>query len=148
MGTPSCAEDRFQLLHIQAGPRSVDQPLKDLFHLLTSMKDQVAAVLDLVDRVLVAKPAALLFVQIQRKTETGAVDPSLAALTQSPYRPGLGQGVCDFCQLGGLGDEGETFSPLCEGDPGLTALAGHILMAIQNDLRTERRMAMSMWPAK
>src|SRR4029453_2620248 len=141
MGTCFDAEDRLELFDVQAGPRSVDQPLKDLFHLSTAAKDEVAAVLDLVDRIPIAESAVLLLVQIQPKTHTGAVDPSLADLTEPPYRPGLEQGVCDLCQICGLGDDGETVSLFCERDPCFLALAGHVFMAIQNDLRTERRMA-------
>src|SRR5215510_3849953 len=141
IGTGFDAEDRFQLFDIQARPRSVDQPLKDLFHLATAAKDEIAAVLDLVDRVVVVKPAALLFLQVQPKTQTGAVDPSLADLTQPPYRPGFGQGVCDLRQVFRFGNKGEAVPLLGERNPGVAALAGYILMAIQNDLRTEGRMA-------
>jgi len=63
------------------------------------------------------KPAVLLFLQIQRKTEAGTVDPALADLTQTPYSPGIGQGVCDLRQVCGLINNGETVSFFCEGMP-------------------------------
>ena len=63
------------------------------------MEDEIAAIFDLIDRVLVVKPAVLLFLQIQGKTKAGTVDPALADLAQPPYSPGIGQGVCDFRQV-------------------------------------------------
>ncbi len=58
------------------------------------MKDQITAALDLIDGVVVAKPAPLLAFQIQGETPTGAIDPALSDLAQMPYSPDLGQGVC------------------------------------------------------
>ena len=85
------------------------------------MEDEIAAVFNLIDRVLVVKPAVLLFLQIQRKTEAGTVDPALADLTQAPYSPRIGQGLCDFGQVCGLADDSETVSLLCKVDGSLLA---------------------------
>jgi len=79
--------------------------------------------------------------QIQRKTEAGTIDPALADLTQPPYSPGIGQGVCDFRQVCGLVNDGETVSFFCEGNPLFLCLAGDVFMAIQHDLCSERGMA-------
>src|SRR5574341_536153 len=111
------AEDRFQPLHVQPRAGPVDQPLEDLLHLSPQMKDQVATVLDLVHRVLVAKSASLLFFQIECEAEAGAVDPTLADLAQVPYSPRVGQGVCNLGQVCGLGNDGKTVALLGEGDP-------------------------------
>src|SRR5262249_50304685 len=75
------------------------------------------------------------------KTKAGTVDPALADPAQPPYSPGIGQGVCDFRQVCGLVDNGETVSFFCEGNPVLLSLTGDVLVAIQHDLRSEWRMA-------
>ena len=43
------------------------------------------AVLDLVDGILILKPAPLLFFQIQAEAQAATVDPTVADLAQSPY---------------------------------------------------------------
>jgi hypothetical protein len=134
-------KDGFEPFDMQASPRPIDQSLEDLFHLSTQMKDQITAALDLIDGVVVAKPAPLLAFQIQGETQTGTVDPALADLAQTPYSPGFGQGVCDLHQICGLRNNGETVSLLCKGDAGLPSLAGHVLMTIEENLGPERRMA-------
>src|SRR4029450_2893122 len=61
-------------------------------------------------------------------------------LDARPYSPVLGQGVCDFGQVCGLGDHGETVSLLGEVDLLFAGLTGHILVPVENDLSTEGRM--------
>ena len=58
--------------------RSVNQGLKDLFHLSTQLKLQVAAVLELIRRILVTKPATVLLLRIESKTQAGGINPALA----------------------------------------------------------------------
>src|SRR6266436_3416181 len=89
------------------------------------MKDQVAAVLDLVHRVGIAESAALPLIPIQRQAQT-RVNPALADLAQAPYSPGFGQGVCDLRQVCGPGNDGETVALLGKADTGLPRLAGHV----------------------
>src|SRR5262249_40565300 len=61
-------------------------------------KQQVAAVLDLIDRVGVMEAAALLLLGVQAEAQAGAVDPAIADLAQAPYSRFLRQGVCDLSQ--------------------------------------------------
>jgi hypothetical protein len=116
-------------------------PLKDLLQVSAGAKQQVATGFDLIHGVLVAKAALVLLVEIQRETETRAVDPALTDLAQAPYRLGLRQGLCDRGQGGGRGDGGETVTLLGERDPAGGGVRGDVLMAIEHDLRAERRVA-------
>ena len=85
VGTSFPSEDGLQALYVQPCARPIDQPLEDLLPLSPRMKDQAAAVLDLVHRVLVTESPALLLFQIQRQAETAGVNPALADLAQAPY---------------------------------------------------------------
>src|SRR6266403_3847317 len=67
---------------------------------------------------LVTGSAALLLVEVEREAYT-VVNPTLADLAQSPYSPGLGQGVCDLGQTCGVGDRSKAVSLLGEGDASL-----------------------------
>src|SRR6267154_2145427 len=95
------------------------------------LENQVAAVLHLIVVVLVMKPALFLLLQIERETQTGSINPTLAGRLQPPYSPLLGQGVCDLRQARGVRDMSKTISFLCKVDPGFACLAGHVLMAEQ-----------------
>src|SRR3984893_15593970 len=124
------SEDGLDGLQIERRAAAVDQRLKHLFHVPADLKDQVSAVLDLIARILLTKPAALLLLKIEREAQTGRVNPTLADLAQSPYSPLLGQGVCDLRQACGVGDISKTVSLLGEGNAGLAGLAGDVLMAV------------------
>src|SRR5438105_3695249 len=50
------------------------------------------------------------------------VNPTLADLAQSPYNPGLGQGVCDLGQSCGVRESRKAVSLLGEGDASLARL--------------------------
>src|SRR2546421_1511179 len=101
------------------------------------LENQVAAVLHLIIRILVMKPALLLLFQIEREAQAGGINPTLAGLTQPPYSPLLGQGVCDLRQAR-VRDMSKTISFLCKVDPGFACLAGHVLMTVQDHLGGER----------
>src|SRR6266403_3444626 len=88
---------------------------------------------------LVTGSAALLLVEVEREAYT-VVNPTLADLAQSPYSPGLGQGVCDLGQTCGVRDRSKAVSLLGEGDARLARLAGNVLMAVQDHLGREGRM--------
>lgn len=92
-------KDGFEPFEMQLSSCPIDQSLEGLLHLSAQMKDQIAAALDLINGVVVAKPAPLLAFQIQGETQTGAIDPALADLAQTPYSPGLGRGVCELRQI-------------------------------------------------
>jgi hypothetical protein len=68
------------------------------------------------------------------------VDPPVADLVQAPYSRIPRQGVCDLSQGPRVGDRGETVAFLGEGYPGHLRLAGDVLVAVEDDLRGERRM--------
>src|SRR5215831_7720353 len=133
-------EDGFDALQIERRAAAVDQRLKHLLHVAAGLEDQVPAVFDLIVGVLVAKPAALLFVEVEREAHT-SVNPTLADLAQSPYSPMLGQGVCDPGQTCGVRDACKAVSLLRKDDAGFACLAGDIFMAVQDHLGRERRMA-------
>src|SRR5689334_10927315 len=103
------------------------------------LENQVATVFDLIAGVLIAKPAALLLVEVERKAQA-SVDPTLADLVQPPYSPGLGQGVCDLRQACGVGDMSKTVSFLGKANSCLVRLAGYVLVPVQDHLHGEGRM--------
>src|SRR5467141_4916816 len=91
------SEDRLDGLQVQCSTAAINEGLKHLVHVPAHLEDQVSTVFDLIVRVLVTEPAALLLVEVGREAHT-AVNPTLADLAQSPYSPVLGQGVCDLRQ--------------------------------------------------
>ena len=133
------SEDGFDGLEIEWGTAAVNEGLKHLVHVPAHLEDQVSTVFDLIVGVLVTEPAALLLVEVEREAYT-VVDPTLADLAQSPYSPGLGQGVCDLGQTCGVRDSRKAVSLLGEGDASLARLAGNILVAVQDHLGGEGRM--------
>ncbi len=135
------SKDGAQLWHAEPAAGAVDQALEDLLHLVTSPEQQIAAVLKLVHRVVVAKARALLVRAVQGEAQAAAVDPAVAHRRQSPYHPRLGQGVCDCRQGLRLGHPGERVSCQIIRDSGVGRLQAHVLVPIQDDLRAEGRMA-------
>src|SRR6201993_1136632 len=103
------------------------------------LEHQVATVFDLIAGVLIAEPAALLLVEVEREAQA-AIDPTLADLAQSPYSPRLGQGVCDLRQACGVGDRRKAVSFLVKAEACLARLAGDVFVAVQHHLGGERRM--------
>jgi hypothetical protein len=95
-GPPANSEQGAQLGHVDPGPGPVDEGVEGPLHYRTGGEDQVAAVFDLIDRMGVAEAAARLLGQIQPEAQARGVDPPVEDLAQAPYRPGLGQGVCDL----------------------------------------------------
>src|SRR5438045_7648428 len=133
------SDDRLDGFEVQWRATAVNEGLKHLVHVPAHLEDQVSTVFDLIVGVLVAEPAALLLVEVEREAYTG-VNPTLADLAQSPYSPGLGQGVCDLGQTCGVRDSSKAVSLLGEGDARLARLAGNVLMADQDHLGGEGRM--------
>ena len=64
-GTALGPKYRLEVADRDAGARAVNQALKDLLHLATATEQQVAAVLDVIHRVCIAKAAALLLVRVE-----------------------------------------------------------------------------------
>src|ERR1700731_4336837 len=86
------SEDRLDGLQVQCSTAAVNEGLKHLVHVPAHLEDQVSTVFDLI-----------LLVEVEREAYT-VVNPTLADLAQSPYSPGLGQGVCDLGQTCGARD--------------------------------------------
>ena len=89
-GPVPVAQNRLDRFQVQQHAAAVDQRLKHLVHMPADLENQVAAVLHLIIRVLVMKPALLLLLQLQRVTQAGGINPTLAGLTQPPYGPWSG----------------------------------------------------------
>src|SRR3981189_216237 len=133
------SEDRLDGLQVQCSTAAINEGLKHLVHVPAHLEDQVSTVFDLIVGVLITEPAALLLVEVEREAHT-VVNPTLADLAQSPYSPGLGQGVCDLRQTCGVRDRSKAVSLFGEGDASLARLAGNVLVAVQDHLGGEGRM--------
>src|SRR5215472_14270206 len=134
-GGPSLvSQDGLDALNPQRGPTAVDHRLKHLLHSSAALKEQVAAVLALIDGVRVVEFAPLLLLPAKRETEAGGVNPTLRHRAQAPCHPFLGQGVCDLSQGGGVWHTGKTIPLLLKLDLLAPSLTGHIFMTIQDDL--------------
>src|SRR4051812_28205733 len=59
---------------------------------------------------------------------------------QAPYSPCFGQGVCNPGQVGGVGELSEAVVLLGKGEMALGGSAGDVLVPVQDDLCSERRM--------
>ena len=81
-------EEGAQPRHVQPGTGPVHNGVEGALHRRAGGEDQVAAVLDLKDRVGVAKAAAVLLVQVEPEAQARGVDPRANDLAQAPYRPG------------------------------------------------------------
>src|SRR5207247_11301417 len=138
--TASIAQNGFHGAEIHPGARTVDQRLEDLVHPPAEGEDEIPAVLQLVGRVLIAKPAPPLLVEIERETQTRRIDPALADLAQSPYRPRVGQGVCDPREACGIRDVGETVAFFGELNALLAGLSRDPFVPIDDHLRWEGRV--------
>jgi len=103
-------------------------------------EDQVAAVLELIDREPVTESAAVLLIEIQPEAQAGGIDPSSADPAQPPYSRMLRPGICDPGQARRVGDHGETIADLVKCHPRRGGLPGHVVVAVEDDLRAERRM--------
>src|ERR1700750_1072164 len=133
------SEDRLDGFQVQWRAAAVDERLKDLVHVSAHLEDEVSTEFDLIVRVLITEPAALLLVEVEREAHTG-VNPTLTDLAQSPYSPVFGQGLCDLRQTCGVRDSSKAVSVLGEGDARLARLASNVLMAVQDHLGGEGRM--------
>jgi hypothetical protein len=139
-GTLRGPEDGANPGHVQPGPGPVDHRVEDLLHPVAVGEDQVAAVFDLIDGEGVAETAALLLVEVEPEAQARGIDPALADLAQPPYSRILRQGICDPSQARGIGDRGEAVVDLAECYPRRLRLTGHVFVAVEYDLRAERRM--------
>src|SRR4029078_7158019 len=81
---------------------------------------------------------------IERKPKPRGVDPAWADLAQPPYSRILRQGICDPGQARRVDDHGEAVADLGECYPRRGSLPSHVLVAVEDDLRAERRMARTL----
>lgn len=95
----------------RSGAGAVHDGAERLLHHPAGAEDQLAAVLELIDRVAVAEPAAGLLVKVEPEAQARRVDSGVNDLAQAPCRPGLGQGVCDVSQALWLFDPREAVGP-------------------------------------
>src|ERR1700757_2232351 len=134
------AEDGADPGHVQPGAGPVHHRVEDLLHPVSVGEDQVAAVLELIDGEPVAETAALLLVEVEPEKKARGIDPPPTDLAQPPYSRILRQGICDPGQARGVGDRREAVADLAECYPRSLGLMGHVLVAVKDDLRPERRM--------
>src|SRR5712691_1987070 len=85
--------------------------------------------------------SALLLLEVQCEAQTRGVNPLFAHLGQPPYGAILGQGICDLCQACWIDNVGEAVALLAEAEVSLSGLASDALVAVEDDLRAEWRMA-------
>ena len=81
-----------------------------------------------------------LLVQVQGEAQARRIDPPVADLAQAPYSRVLRQGVCDPGQALRIRDTSKTVPLLDEPDPVALRSDRDILVAVEDDLRAERRM--------
>src|SRR5664279_5163796 len=82
-------------------------------------------------------PALAVLVDVEPEAQARGVDPPVDDLAQAPYRPRLGQGVCDLSQALGITNTGEAVALLREAYAGRLGLAGDVLVAVEDHLRPE-----------
>ncbi|RJX17628.1 MAG: hypothetical protein C4570_07885 [Ammonifex sp.] len=80
---------------IQRTTGQIDDSLVNLVQIPTSFEEEIPAILDLADRILVTKSGAILVSKVQCKAQTCRVYPTIADRGQPPYRMQSIQGVCD-----------------------------------------------------
>src|SRR4029077_11354432 len=124
------AEDGADLRPVEPGPGPIHHSVEHPLHPPTVGEDQVAAVLNLVDRQRVTEPAALLLVEVEPEAQARRIDPGFADLAQPPYSRILRQGICDPGQARRVGDRGEAVADLGECYPRRLGLAGPLTRAL------------------
>jgi hypothetical protein len=124
------AEDGLDPIQVQWRACPVNQRLENLIHLPAGTEPQIPAVLHLKHRVLILKPALFLLCQVQRKIQTGTVNPTLTELAQAPCSLFFRQGVCDLRQACCVADRSEAILLFGKLDPGFLRLRRHIFVTI------------------
>src|SRR5262249_45631782 len=135
------AEDGLDGFQVQQRAAAIDQGLEYFFHPPADLEQQGPAVFDLEIRILVSKPAPLLFLHIQSEAQARRVNPTLAGLAQPPYRRFLGQGVCDLRQARGVRNMSKTIPLLGKVDSRFGSLVCHVFMPVDHYLGWKGRMA-------
>jgi len=139
MGTVCGAKDGLDGLKLKRGPRSINRALKDLIQDATSRKEEIPAILGLVNRIGVPESTFLLLPTLQSEAQT-RVNPTLTGSNQAPSRARSSHGICDPGQACDVRDLGKTIVFLGKGDLALAGLTSYILMPIENNLSRKRGM--------
>jgi hypothetical protein len=125
---------------VQPGPGPVQHRVEHPVHVTAVGKQQVTGVFGLAGRVGVGEAGPPLAGQVQAEDQACGVDPPVDDLAQAPCSRILRQGVCDLGQAARVRGSGKAVALLGEADPGRLRGHCHILVAVQDDLRGERRM--------
>src|SRR5215469_16981615 len=136
----TASENGFDPWHIPGSAGSVHQRREGLLHLATPLKQEMAAVLEWVDRILVAEAAGGLFFRIEGQAEAG-INPTLADLGQAPYSRRGRQGVCDSRQACGVRNRSKTIPLFGKLHSRSLRPTGHILVTVQDDLGRKGRVS-------
>ena len=133
MGTVFGAEDGLDGLKLKRGTGSINRALKDLIQDATSPKEEIPAILGLVNRIGVPESASPLLDTRKREAQTG-VNPTLTGSYQAPYRARSSHGICDPGQACGGRDLGKTIVFLGKWNLSRAGLTRDILMPIEDNL--------------
>ena len=132
VGPTLAAKDSLNPFEVQQRPRTVNQGIEHLLHLSRLPKEQVARILYLEQRVVVAKTAAETFLLGQSKMKTG-VNPTFTDLIQLPFGVQGTRGLCNLGQVCRVHYLRKTVTGLLKFKPSLVGLTGHIFMTIENN---------------
>ncbi len=135
------AKDGREGFHIQRTARPVQQFLIHLIQRRSALEQQVAAVFQLIKRILILEFRALLLIPIQRETQTRGIEPTVTNLGQPPYSVRCTQGLCDLIQGLEIGPSRKTVALLLYRQAPFTSLAFDPFMTVGNHLRPKRRIA-------
>jgi hypothetical protein len=103
-------------------------------------EDQVAAVLELIDRETVDEPAAPLLVEVEREAQTRGIDPGPADLAQPPTAASRDKASAVRARPAGLATAVKQLPALVNAIPAAWAWRAHVLVSVEDDLRAERRL--------
>src|SRR5437867_6230503 len=135
------AKDGREGFHIQRTARPVQQLLIHLVQRRSALEQQVAAVFQLIKRILILEICALLLIRVQRKTQTRGIEPTVTNLGQPPYSVRCTQGLCDLIQGLEIGPARKTVALLLYRQAPFTSLAFDPFVTVGNHLRPKRRIA-------
>ena len=130
------SEDRLYSLQVQEPSTAIDQGLEDLLHAPANLQRSDFGYTPSGSwKEVIPKPAASLFLKVERKTQTGAVNPPLTRPpTQSPYGPLFGQGLTAiFAKPDVLPIAVKQLPSLMNLMPDLAGLAGNVIHGHSRD---------------
>src|SRR5215471_17111787 len=78
--------------------------------------------------------------QVQAEAQARGVDPPVADLAQAPYSRRLRQGICDLGQALRIRYLSKAVALFGKPDPGCPCPRRDVLVAVEDDLRRERRV--------